>query len=402
MTGSDVVGLTRSTGDIRRSGGREGDDVAASRGRPHPGPGSRSGLGVVSGFALKLVRRSTGLTQAALAEELARDLATVQGWESGRRPLTALRTVDLMTLRAKLMSHGASPDLVGLLRDCMDADLVITAAVGAGEEDVTAVPAEHPLALAVHRRDLTNLITWPLTGETPARLASLRPQIARRGPVADGPALRAEERTRFFDHLRVVADRYRGGAEAVLRRQAIYLLGFDERLATRRWLHEEQRQALRAAGRQDDVPSWVSVRSSAVALAQEGDRESLHDFVARGLVHDVQESANLNYWAYWLGEISDTYADDRFMTVPAGRRWTGERVLEHLLTRLEPDSAHLALNVHTVWALMLARPRLVDGRAQLRALAGKRVEHLMDSPDLPTGTRQELAGIAYGIRLADR
>lgn len=208
---------------------------------------------------------------------------------------------------------------------------------------MTAIPAERPLALAVHRRDLTNLITWPPTGVAPARLADLRPQTARRGPAADGPALRAEEQTRFFDHLRVVADRYRG----------------------------------------------------------EGDRESLHEFVARGLVHDDQESANLNYWAYWLGEISETYADDRFMTAPAGRRWTGERVPDHLLNRLRPDSPHLALNVHTVWALMLARPRIVDGQGQLRTLAGKRVEHLMDSPALPTDTRKELAGIAYGIRLAD-
>ena len=274
------------------------------------------------------------------------------------------------------------------------------AAVGAG--DVPTAPSEHPLALAVHRRDLTNLISWPLTGEIPARLVGLLSQIPRRGPAAVGPVLGAEESDRFFDHLLAVADRYRSDSDAVLRRQAIYLLGFDDRSATRRWLREEQRHALSDAGRHDDIPSWVSVRSSAVALAQDGERGALGDFVVRGLAHDDQETANLNYWAYWLGEISETYADDRFMRESAGQSWVGEQVLEHLLTQLQPGSAHLALNAHTVWALMLARPRVLVGRRELRDLAGQRVERLLDMPGVHARTRQELAGVAYAVRLDER
>jgi len=35
-----------------------------------------------------------------------------------------LRTFDLMRLRAKLVSRGVSPDVIYVLRDCLDADLV--------------------------------------------------------------------------------------------------------------------------------------------------------------------------------------------------------------------------------------------------------------------------------------
>jgi len=72
---------------------------------------------VVSGFTVKVIRESTGLTQAALAEGLQVDLSTVQAWESGRRPLTALRSLDLARLRAELMAAGASPVAVEVLRD---------------------------------------------------------------------------------------------------------------------------------------------------------------------------------------------------------------------------------------------------------------------------------------------
>lgn len=369
---------------------------------PRGGQGSRHGVGVVSGFTLKLIRESSGLTQAVLAEQLQVDLATVQGWESGRRPLTALRSVDLIRLRAKLISCGAPPDAFSVLRDSLDADLLIGGVVEAGES-LTA-PSWHPLALAVHRRDLTNLITWPFfTEATPSRLASLpRSRTVRRGPVADRPVLSADDRTRFFDHLLVVADAFRTESDAVLRRQAIYLLGFDKRDTTREWLLDEQRDALRAVGRHDTIASWVTVRSSAIALAQVGESDPLQVFVTRGLADEQQEIANLNYWAYWVGEIEETYTDDRFMTERRGRRWSGLRLFEHLLSRMDGDSNHLILNVHTLWALLLARPRVLDDQPALCAAAAGQVERVLDTPDLPSRTRQELASVAYAIRLADR
>lgn len=141
------------------------------RREPRHGQGFVRGLGVVSGFTVKTIRESTGLTQVALAGQLQMDLATVQAWESGRRPLTALRSVDLARLRRVLMAAGAPPSAFEVLRDGLDADLLISAAVEAGGS-VTS-PVGHPLAQSVHRRDLTNLITWPFTGDVPSRLAGL-------------------------------------------------------------------------------------------------------------------------------------------------------------------------------------------------------------------------------------
>lgn len=356
---------------------------------------------MVSGFALKIIRESTGLTQAALAERLVVNLATVQGWESGRRPLTALRSADLTRLRAKLVSLGAPPDAFRVLRDAIDADLLIATAVQAGDQPTT--PAEHPLALTVHRCDLTDLITWPFTGDIPTPLAKLsRPRTLRRGPVADRPVLSADERNRFFDHLLVTADATRADSDALLRRQTIYLLGFDQRDASRQWLLDEQRNALRSVGRNESVASWVTVRSSAVALAQVGDRGPLHGFVTRGLADERQEIANLNYWAYWVGEIRETYTDDRFMTYDGGCRWSGMYLLEHLLDRMHADSNHLTLDAHTLWALMLARPRVLDHQPALRTFAAQQIDRALDLSGLAARTRKELGGVGYAIRLAGR
>lgn len=163
----------------------------------------------------------------------------------------------------------------------------------------------------------------------------------------------------------------------MLRRQAIYLIGFDERPETIAWLMDEQRRAVRAVGRADDVPSWLAVRSSAVALAPTGNREPLAAFVSTGL------------------------ADDGFMAPDRLTTWEGAHLFEHLLASLRPTSDHIELNVHTLWSLVLARPRLLDSRPALRALASEKLGEV-DRGDLPARTRQELASVGYAIRLAER
>jgi len=252
----------------------------------------------------------------------------------------------------------------------------------------------------VHRRDLTNLITWPFTGNLPARLAGLPRPTGRRGPVADRPVLGAEERDRFFDHLLRMAGSCRSEADAVPRRQAIYLLGFDCRDSSGRWLRDEHRAAAHAVGRSESVQSWVSVRSSAVALAQDGDRDPLEWFVTRGLVDERQEIANLNYGAYWVGEIDRTYVDDGFMTDQRSGRWPGVRLVQRLTARLDVRSPHLMLNAHTLWAMVLARPRILQDQPELRAAAAARIEQVLDAPEVPNRTRQELASVGYAVRLA--
>jgi hypothetical protein len=58
----------------------------------------------------------------------------------------------------------------------------------------------------------------------PQHLDEFTRKASRRGPVPTQPVLGAEERTRFLDHLRTVAEHARNESEALLRRQAVYLL----------------------------------------------------------------------------------------------------------------------------------------------------------------------------------
>src|SRR5262245_47302950 len=99
--------------------------MIGNRGTLRDGRCSSRCFGAVSGFLLKLIRKSTGLTQVQLAEQLGVDVASVQGWESGRRPLAALRAADLVRLRVRLLRRGAQPSLFAALDDAIQADLII-------------------------------------------------------------------------------------------------------------------------------------------------------------------------------------------------------------------------------------------------------------------------------------
>jgi transcriptional regulator with XRE-family HTH domain len=74
---------------------------------------------------LKVIRESIGQTQEQLAERLGVSAATVQGWESGRRPLMAVPTGNLMAIRARLRHLGAAPALLDGLTQGLEADLFV-------------------------------------------------------------------------------------------------------------------------------------------------------------------------------------------------------------------------------------------------------------------------------------
>src|SRR6266852_3912137 len=95
------------------------------------GQGSRS-TGVVSGFVLKLARQSAGLTQEKLAECLGADVTSVQGWESARRPLTAMTAGDFARLCGRLTRLGAPSSTGRHMRDAIEADLVLSTGIAAG------------------------------------------------------------------------------------------------------------------------------------------------------------------------------------------------------------------------------------------------------------------------------
>jgi transcriptional regulator with XRE-family HTH domain len=352
---------------------------------------------VIAGYTFKIIRESVALTQYELAGRFDIDPTTVQAWESARRPLTGVSIGTLCRLRARLTGSGANPAMVDLLGSAVEADLIISDAVRVGAQlDRTG---QQLLASRVHRRALTRMITWPLTGSPPPILAEVQGQPVRRGPVSDRPVLTAEERTRFFDHLLAAADAHQDDERSLLRRQAIYLLGFDDRVSSVDWLAAEQRRALRKVGRADDVPSWVSVRSSAVALAQKGNRDPLRAFVDGGLRTEEHDVANLNYWAYWVGEYADSHTDDEFMVNTRPTDWNGAKLLEHLADNLTPGSAQLELYIHTLWFLLTARPGLLERRSP-KVQTG--IELADSDPDLTSRARRELASVAYAIRLARR
>src|SRR5258708_221182 len=161
--------------------------------------GSRA-IGLVSGFVLKLARQSAALTQENLAEALGVDTTTVQGWESGRRPLSAVNAGEFLRLCGRLSRLGAPASTGRHLREAIEADHVLSTGITAGGAWVD--PNSHPLAASVHRWTVTNLITWPIIGKMPQHLHEFTPRTPRRGPTPVRPTLGSQERTRFVDHLR--------------------------------------------------------------------------------------------------------------------------------------------------------------------------------------------------------
>ncbi|GAA3010454.1 hypothetical protein [Actinokineospora diospyrosa] len=357
-----------------------------------------SGSGLVSGQVFKLARRSTGLTQSGLAAALGVDLSAVQGWESGWQPLGTLRAGVFLRLSARLARLGSPASTGRHLREAVEADQVLSTAITAGGQWVDA--DTHPLAASVHRRSITNLITWPLTGIMPQHLAEFVSK-APTSTFSERPALSNEQVARFFDHLLTVAERGRGANEALLRRQAVYLLGFDSRPQVVHWLRDEWTRAGRQPVKDHDITHLLEARSASVALASMGEGTHLHDFVER-TVGGGAEVANLNYWAYWIGELPSEQTSDEFMADSNTQAWVGARLLHHLTDRMVPGSPHLALNLHTLHALIASRPSLLAGPVAVRAKVTTALDQLSSAPTLTPLGRDQLAGLRYALRLASR
>lgn len=360
--------------------------------------GSRTS-GLISGFVLKLARQSAALTQEQFAEALAVDVTTVQGWESGRRPLPAISAGDFLRLCGRLPRLGAPAGTGRHLREAIEADQVLATGITAGADWVH--PDHHPLAASVHRWTITNLILWPVLGKMPRHLHEFASRVPRRGPAPTHPTLSSEERTRFLDHLFTIAERAQRADEALLRRQAVYLLGFDGRPEAVDWLRTEWRRTGRTRPPDSDIAGLLEARSASVALAVAGDSTKLYDFVDH-MTDQSNELANLNYWAYWIGELSDEQTDDAFMLSADTHSWTGARLLQHLLERLDPASPHRPLNICTLHALIASRPTLLTDRPAVRSSFSDVLDRLASTGDLSRTERNQLAGLQYAVRISDR
>lgn len=356
------------------------------------GSGLPSRGALITGCLLRLARESVpgGYSQEQLAEVVAVSPDTVAGWETGRRPLTAVRAGRFVGLRTALAHLGAAPHIIRLLSVALDADQIFDYAMAAGDR---YEPGDlHPLGAHVHRREAIELTAWALGGRRPA---GLPPSTARRGPVAPGPEPGREARSIVFDHFRRVAETA-GEDDALLRRQAHYLQSFDQRRDAAAWMTGQYRQT--ASRRAGWAAAWPGTRTLAVALARYGDPGPLIDFSEYGLADEPGQVANLNYWAYWIGEMPAVERDDSFMPAQLAP-WHGDRVLRHLSGRLEAAEGVSELGIHTIGTLLAARPRLLDHDpaliADLSAVAGR----LMDGGKISSSARRVLSQVWYALRL---
>lgn len=364
--------------------------------------GGASPEGRISGYVLKVIRECAGQTQEQLAESLGVSAASVQGWESGRRPLMAMPAGNLMALQAQLRRHGADPGLLDTLAQGLEADLFLGEALATPHHK--ADPAGHLLGTWVITRPFTEMTAWPIGGKAPHALECSTRRALRHGPVPSGPALGADERRHILTHLQAVAERAdrRTAHGLLLARQAYYLIGFDTTPDTMAWLarmYRTDRRIVRPA--RGWSPGWPLARSTASALTRLGDPEPMRRFISDQLRDEAGERANLNYWAFWVGDFAGQQTSDAFIGSTPPSAWHGNRLMRHLLDRLHGNIGFLELNIHTLWSLVRVRPELLSDPSVADEIAAK-IEQLLDENLVSAASQRELDALRYAIAIARR
>lgn len=351
--------------------------------------------GAIAGFVLRLARESAHErnTQVGMSEAIGVDLATWQGWESGRRPLANMKAGALLDLRRRLLAFGADATVLNMFDAAMDADRIISATV------TPEAMMRHPLADWVHTRDTAHMIAWALNGTTPPALAS-RPTKARRGPVANAPLLSASDRSLFFSRMRDTAESaVRAGEDGILlHRQALYLCSYDRTPEATLWMGRAlhgRRDLIAARGW---TPYWAAARSTATALVRLGDSQPLLDFIDRAMADDdAAEAANLNYWAYWLGAIREPQSNDGFMR-NRPTSWEPVRLMRGLVDGLRQAPGYVDLYVHSLWALLTAHRWLPLADPELAGTLTTDAARLLATDGISPRSRRELNSVHYFLR----
>lgn len=347
--------------------------------------------GLITGALLREIRRRLALSQEQISALLDVDLNTYRSWEHGRRPINRIPTRKMRLFTRGLIRIGAEAHLVELLDVAVDVELSI--------DEILANRVsldKHPLAGWVQTRMWHDLLSWGIAGRTPRVLAN--------GAEISAPRMSMPARTAMLERLRDAAEQTgdrTDPAATLLRRQVYFVASWDNSGPGRDWLVRMERRELRRLRAVDGwTPTWVAGRSLAVAKAVAGDPEQLRHFIARQIVGDDQEIANLNYWANWAGEDTRAALSDDFMRTADLGPWRGTELLRQLTDGLKPSTAYIDLTVHTVWALLQRRPHLLDDDPLLTQRLHTQVENLLRNPQPLSGqARRELDQIIYGVRM---
>ncbi|MFI2736639.1 helix-turn-helix domain-containing protein [Streptomyces sp. NPDC018711] len=355
------------------------------------GSRSRADNGVISGFVLRMLRESIPLPQTALAEQLGIDLGTLQGWESGRRPLGNVRTMDLLQLRRTLTLLGAETALLGWLDAALDADRILTAVLRLPDH-----PGDHPLAGWVQSRETAHLVAWAVRGITPPALQA-RAARPRRGPAPAGPQLSAADRADFFTHLRQTAESADRAGERglLLRRQSLYLASYDPAPDAEDWAEQALRTMRPALALRDYTPRWIEARTAATVAARQGDPALLHDFVDALAGDQHSELANLAYWAYWLGSMPSTQPDDGFLHRPDPTAWSPVHLFQQLAGSLHDAPGTVDLYVHSLHTLLHLHPWLPLADPAAAQHLRERAPELLDARVLSPVSRRDVESVHY-------
>lgn len=355
---------------------------------------SRADIGVVSGFVLRILRESIPRPQTALAEHLGIDLGTLQGWESGRRPLGNVRTMDLLQLRRTLALLGADGALLGWLDAAMDADRILTAVLRPPGD-----PATHPLAGWVQSRETAHLVAWAVRGITPPALQT-RAVRSRRGPVPAGPQLAASDRADFFTHLRrTVESASRAGERGLLlRRQSLYLASYDPAPDAEAWAEQALRTMRPALALRAYTPRWIEARTAATVAARQGDPAPLHDFVDALAGDQHSELANLAYWGYWLGSMPPNQPNDGYLHQPGTATWNPLHLFQQLVGSLHEAPGTVDLYVHSLSTLLRLHPWLPLADTAAAQHLRERAARLLDTRLLSPVSRRDLESVHYRLQ----
>ncbi|MFJ4676930.1 helix-turn-helix domain-containing protein [Kitasatospora sp. NPDC088783] len=348
--------------------------------------------GLVSGFLLRLARESIPRTQEGLAEDLGVDVGTVQGWESGRRPLTHTRAGDYLDLRRRLALLGADPMLLAHSGAALDADRILAAVL-----DPPAETDRHPLAGWVQPRDSALLVAWALHGTPPPALANLASR-PRRGPARRGPLLPAADRARSFTNLRTTAERATADDHGrLLHRQALYLASYDTAPDAAAWSEQALRGMRPALGRRGYSPRSIEARTVATVAARQGDPDQLRHFISTALLDDEHgELANLAYWALWLGAMPADQSDDTFMHRPDPATWDPIRLFRALVGSFHLAPGTVDLYIHSISTLLHLHPWLPHAAPDAARVFGAFTAELLDGSLISATSRRDLDRLRYG------